>query len=167
MDISEFPALSQLNQTQIENLRGACDEVTRKAGEELIRRGEDGGDIVFLLEGELQVYVPKEGREVELVRLSAPAVVGEIELLTGGKSTASVRALSDSRIFCIPHEAVRERVADGDPATLKVMFAISKLLAGRLAAMTEKFVEIEGAVEPRRSDELRQFRSKLFSEWTF
>ena len=50
---------------------------------------------------------------------------------------------------------------------LKVMFSISRIIAGRLASMTQKFVEIETSAAPVRTDELRSFRTKLFSEWTF
>ena len=167
MNITDFPALKALNSTQLENLRNACEETRLEAGEELIARGQLGGSIYFLLEGQLQVYVPEQGREVVLVELQAPAIVGELELLTGQPRTASVRSLSRATVMAISHEALQARIDDGDPATLKVMYAISRLIAGRLASMTEKFVEIETTAPPERSDELRSFRTKLFSEWSF
>ena len=167
MNIADFPALKSLNPTQIENLRSACEVRRLSAGEELIRRGEQGGELYFLLEGELLVYVPGEGRDIELAELRAPAVVGEIEFLTGSTRTASVRTLTEAEIMAIPQEGIQARIDDGDPAALKVMFAISRMIAARLASLTEKFVEIETNSEPVRSDELRAFRVKLFSDWTF
>lgn len=167
MDIADFPALKSLNPTQIENLRNVCEIRRLPAGEELIRRGEQGGELYFLLEGDLLVYVPGKAKEIELAELRAPAVVGELEFLTGSTRTASVRTLTEARVMAIPQDRVQARVDDGDPATLKVMFAISRMIAARLASLTEKFVEIETNSEPVRSDELRAFRAKLFSEWTF
>ncbi len=167
MNFAEFPALKALNATQLENLRNACDEQQIEAGEVLISRGHQGGAIYFLLEGGLQVYVPETGREVVLVELQAPAIVGELELLTGQPRTASVRAMSPARVLAISHETIQTRIDDGDPAVLKVVYAISRLIAGRLVSMTEKFVEIEMSAPPQRSDELRSFRTKLFSEWSF
>jgi CRP-like cAMP-binding protein len=93
--------------------------------------------------------------------------VGELELLTELPRTASVRAVTDAEIVAIPQEGVMARVDDGDTAVLKMMFAISRMIAVRLVALTEKFIEIEANSGSARSDELRAFRTKLFSEWTF
>ena len=167
MDIADFPALKSLTQTQMDNLRSAWEDRTLSAGEDLIHRGEEGGEIYFLLEGELEVYIPQGGREVEVARLRAPAVVGEIELLTGLPRTASVRAHTAAKLVAIPQEGVEARVDDGDTAVLKMMFAISRMVAARLVGLTELFIEIEANIPAARSDELRAFRTKLFSEWTF
>jgi CRP/FNR family cyclic AMP-dependent transcriptional regulator len=167
MDIADFPALQSLTRTQIDSLRDAWEARSLSAGEDLIHRGDEGAEIYFLLEGELQVYIPSGERDVDLAHLRAPAVVGELELLTGLTRTASVRAVTDAEIVAIPHERVQARVDDGDTAVLKMMFAISRMIAGRLVALTEKFIEIEASSGSARSDELRAFRTKLFSEWTF
>lgn len=167
MDIADFPALQTLTQTQMDNLRSAWEARSLSAGEDLIHRGEEGGEIYFLLEGELDVYIPQGGREIELALLRAPAVVGELELLTGLPRTASVRARTDAELVAIPQEKVEARVDDGDTAVLKMMLVISRMTAKRLVALTEKFIEIEANSGPARSDELRTFRSKLFSEWSF
>jgi CRP-like cAMP-binding protein len=167
MDIADFPALKSLTQTQMDNLRSAWEDRTLSAGEDLIHRGEVGGEIYFLLKGELEVYIPQGGREIELALLRAPAVVGELELLTGEPRTASVRAHTDVEIVAIPQDKVEARVEDGDTAVLKMLLVISRMTAKRLVALTEKFIEIEANSGSTRSDELRAFRTKLFSEWTF
>ena len=167
MDIADFPALKTQTETQMESLRSAWEARRLSAGEDLIHRGEKGGEIYFLLKGELEVYIPQGGREVELARLRAPAVVGELELLTGMPRTASVRAFTDAELVAIPQEKVEARVDAGDTAVLKMMLVISRMTARRLVALTEKFIEIEANSGSARSDELRAFRTKLFSEWTF
>lgn len=166
MDIADFPALAHLNATQIENLRAVCDERTLQPGENLICHGESGGRLYFVLDGTMQVYMPGNERDIELAELHAPAVVGELELFTGRPRTASVRATTSVSTLAIAHDRVLERIADGDPAVLKVMFAIGKTVACRLVAATEKFVEIERRTGAPRADELRAFRTKLFSEWS-
>jgi CRP-like cAMP-binding protein len=167
MDIADFPALKSLTQTQMENLRGTWEARSLSAGEDLIHRGEEGGEIYFLLEGELEVYIPQGEREIELALLRAPMVVGELELLTGEPRTASVRAHTDVEIVAIPQDKVQARVDDGDTAVLKMLLVISQMTAKRLVALTDKFIEIEANSGSARSDELRAFRTKLFSEWTF
>jgi CRP/FNR family transcriptional regulator/CRP/FNR family cyclic AMP-dependent transcriptional regulator len=167
MDIADFPALKTLTQTQMDNLRSAWEDRRLRAGEDLIHRGEQGGEIYFLLKGELEVYIPQGGREIELALLRAPAVVGELELLTGMPRTASVRAHTDAELVAIPQAKVEARVEDGDTAVLKMMLVISRMTAKRLVVLTEKFIEIEANSGAARSDELRAFRTKLFSEWSF
>lgn len=167
MNLRDFPAFKSLNTTQLENLRGAAEEMSAAEGDELIQRGETGGSIYLLLEGELRVYIKEGGKEVVLVDLHAPAVVGELELLTKKPRTASVRVLTRSKLLAIPHDRIQARIEDGDPAVLKVMYAISQLIAARLVSLTEMFVEMESKAGPGRSAELRAFRTKLFSEWSF
>ena len=166
MTLAEFPALAHLNATQIENLRAVCEEQSLKAGATLIHHGESGGKLYLVLDGTLQVYMPGNGRDIELAEIQAPAVVGELELFTGRPRTASVRATTDVHTMAVSHERVLARIDDGDPAILKVMFAIAKTVACRLVSATEKFVEIERSVPAPHADELRAFRTKLFSEWS-
>jgi len=166
MTLAEFPILEHLNATQIENLRAVCEERTLDAGTTLIRHGESGGKLYLVLEGTLQVYMPGNGRDIDLAEIHAPAVVGELELFTGHPRTASVRATTKVHLMAVSHERVLARVADGDPAILKVMFAIAKTVACRLVSATEKFVEIERTAPAPHADELRAFRTKLFSEWS-
>ncbi len=167
MDIVDFPALNTLTQTQMDDLRSAWEARSLSAGDDLIHRGEEGGEIYFLLKGELEVYIPQGGREIELALLRAPAVVGELEMLTRLPRTASVRAHTDAEIVAIPQDDVEARVDAGDTAVLKMMLAISRMIATRLVALTDKFIEMEANSGPQRSAELRAFRTKLFSEWTF
>ena len=167
MELSVFTALESLNQTQLENLTNACEEISVAKGEVLIQGGEPGGNMYFLLEGSLVVYVGGgDERETELVRLDAPAIVGEMELLTGQKSTASARTTCDCRLMSVSHESIQARLDDADPAAMKVMLSVSRMIAGRLVDLTTKFVEIEGKIDTQGSRELSNFRKKLFSEWT-
>jgi CRP-like cAMP-binding protein len=166
MDITDFPALEHLNPTQAENLRAACAERELTAGEELIRRGTEGGMLYFLLEGSLQVYVEERGSRIVLSELHAPAVIGELELFTGKARTASVRALAQSVVLALEHERVQSRIDDGDPATLKAMYGIARVIAARLVAVTNKLIELEARPGLEHSHELRNFRQKLFSDWT-
>lgn len=166
MRLCEIPALEHLTATQIENLENACQERRLEPGEELIRKGDEGGKLYFLLEGRVEVYVSPRGADVVLSELCAPAVLGELEMLTAQKRTANVRACSASRVLSLDHENVAERVRDGDTAVLQVVYGIARVIAARLVTMSAKFVELEEKADPARSRELRDFRQKLFSDWS-
>ncbi len=166
MDLREVPSLKHLTPTQLENLANACQERRLEKGEELIRHGDEGGKLYFLLDGSVEVYVTERGNEVVLSELSAPAVVGELELLTGQKRTANVRAASPSRVLWLAHDNVAARIQEGDTAVLQVIYGIARVTAARLVAMSAKFAELESKGDTAGSRELRDFRQKLFSDWS-
>ena len=167
MELHEFPVFEKLDEAQVADFCAACNRTQHVAGEELITRGEDGGTFFFLLEGEVEVYLPEtRGRRV-LCTISAPAVLGEMEFLTGKPRTASVCALSDVKLLGISFEALRGRMANGDPSTLRLFVYLSRVLARRLTQTTEMLGELEAAVPRAQRRELQDFRAKLMSDWSF
>jgi CRP-like cAMP-binding protein len=166
MELKDIPALEHLAPTQIEDLMNACEERSLPSGEELIRRGDEGGKLYFLLDGAVDVYVNEGGQDVVLSEIAAPAILGELEMLTGQHRTANVRATTASRVLSLAHEDVEARVQEGDTAVLQVIYGISRVIACRLVSMSEKFAELETRSDPVRSRELRDFRQKLFSDWS-
>ncbi len=166
MDLDAFPALQHLSPEQLSDFRRSCAERSLEAGEELIRRGDEGGKLYFLLEGRVDVYMPKSGPDVVLAELTAPAIVGELELLTGQKRSANVRAAVPSRLLSLAHEDVDARIEAGDTAVLKAVYGIGRVIAARLVAMSAKFADLEAHADPAGSRELRDFRKKLFSDWS-
>ena len=141
MDLSNYRVFQSLNRTQIENFVAACAEEKYPAGKELITRGGRGQHMYFLLEGELRVHVP--GTPGDLAVLKPPAVVGEMELLTDLPRSASVTASTDVVMLSVPFDAMRARLKDEDPATLKIMYNVATVLALRLSATVNKLIELE------------------------
>jgi len=167
MELHEFPVFEKLDKAQVADFCAACTRTQHAAGEELITRGEKGGTFFFLLEGEVEVYLPEtRGRHV-LCTISAPAVLGEMEFLTGKPRTASVCTLSDVTLLGISFETLRGRVANGDPGTLQLFVVLSEILARRLTRTTEMLAELEATVPRAQRRELQDFRAKLLSDWSF
>lgn len=166
MKITDIPALQHLEDAQIDNLLDACSEQLLAANDELIVRGNEGGRLYFLLEGRLEVYLQDGATRVTLNHLEAPAVLGELELLTGRRRSANVRASEPSRLLSMSHERILARIEDDDPAVLKALFGISRVVASRLVALNDKVLELEGRSPAAKSFELAEFRQKLFSDWS-
>jgi CRP-like cAMP-binding protein len=167
MELHEFPVFEKLDKAQVADFCAACSRTQHGAGEELITRGERGGTFFFLLEGEVEVYLPEtRGRHV-LCTIAAPAVLGEMEFLTGKPRTASVCTLTDVTLLGISFEVLRKRVANGDPGTLQLFVVLSEILARRLTRTTEMLAELEASVAGPQRRELHDFRTKLLSEWSF
>jgi CRP-like cAMP-binding protein len=165
MNTLENTVFQHLNATQIANFTGACQDRHYKAGDELIHRGGTGDKVFFLRQGTVRVFLPAV-ENGELAVLEAPAVVGEMELLTGKPRSASVVAVTDVHALAMPFETMQKRMRDGDAATLKILANFSVVLAQRLSATLDQLMRLEKG-EAVRSDELQDFRKKLFADWSF
>ena len=163
-DFSDFPVFKGLNSTQIENFLAACVDAEHEDGVALIQEGDHEDRVYLLYEGQVAIVVGGADRPTELTTLSAPAVLGEMEFLTGAPRSASVITRGTVRTLEIPFDALRARVGDGDPGALKVFYNVATVLAHRLAAMDKKLSEV--ALEtPERTADLVAFHNKLFGEW--
>ena len=166
MELRDMPSLEHLTEEQVDALQAQCVELRLGPGDELIKKGDEGGKLYFLIDGDVVVYVDEQGGSVVLSRMSAPAVLGELEMLTAQKRSANVRATSASRVLSVTHDDLANRIKEGDVAVLQAVYGIARVIACRLVSMSEKFVDLEAKSDPVRSRELRDFRQKLFSDWS-
>ena len=112
-----------------------------RAGETLITQGLEGGDLYVLTEGRLGV----ERDGVRIATISNPgAVIGEMAVVLGTASTATVKAETDVRVQVI---ADARQVLQADPA---LTFQIAWLIAQRLDATSAYLVKLskESAGKP-------------------
>lgn len=165
MQLGDIPAFNGLNQTQIDNFASAADPFAADAGEKLLERGATASRVFFLANGQLRIHVASGSRDEELASVAAPCVVGELELLAGGEHAATVTATNPCSGIVMSYDTFRQRLDDGDPATLRVVYNLSKVLARRLAAMDDRVVKLLSQPDPRHGD-LQALRAKLFGEWS-
>ncbi len=65
-----------------------------------MREGESGESLFIIAEGVLNLYTQLEnGETLEVARLAAGDIVGEIALLTGSPRTATVKAITNSVLY--------------------------------------------------------------------
>ena len=106
---------------------------TLAADEVLLAQGDGGGDLFILLNGELSV----ERDGVNLATLSQPGtLVGEMSVLLGTKSSATVRAERETKV-----RVVRDarRILEAEP---ELAMRVGALVAGRLDATSALLVEL-------------------------
>ncbi len=69
-------------------------------GETLFKKGDTADAMFVVKSGALTVLLVKEnGKDVEIGTISAGEIVGEIQFLTGGKRTATIRAKEDAELI--------------------------------------------------------------------
>jgi small-conductance mechanosensitive channel/CRP-like cAMP-binding protein len=102
--------------------------------ETIIRQGDEGDSFFLLDEGEVIVYVSKDGREEEVARLHPPAPLGEMALLTGERRSATVKAATPVRLLVIDRESFKSTIV-GNP---NLALAMSDILARRQVELLAK-----------------------------
>jgi CRP-like cAMP-binding protein len=86
--LASVPLFSALSKKELQRLARASDEVTVKAGHELVRQGDVGREMFILVGGE--ATAKRNGRKV--ATLGPGAAFGELSLLDRGPRTATVTA---------------------------------------------------------------------------
>ncbi len=131
-------------------------------GEFIIRQGDVGSSLHVVLSGSVRVMVSAHGHTpVELAQLKEGDVFGEISVMTGEPRSASVRAITETRVLELRKEAVRGVVE----RTPELMETMSKVLEERLAkveASTSAYDQ-RGAADSDHSGELLHRIKRFFS----
>lgn len=103
------------------------------AGETLITQGLEGGDLYVLVEGSLRVE--RDGVRIATIS-NRGAVIGEMAVMLGTPSTATVKAESAARV-----QVIRDarQALQADPA---LTFHVAFLIAQRLDATSAYLVKL-------------------------
>ena len=100
-------------------------KVSYTRGQALFLEGDESQDLYVLISGELGVI---KGDKLLATLVEPGSLFGEMSVLLGNKRTATVRALTDSEVFCIPADRVKEFLLKYPEAAQ----TITRLLAQRL-----------------------------------
>src|SRR5688572_25095545 len=89
--------LSDLEPAARARLAGEFETLALKRGEVLVRQGEPADALYVVVSGRFSVTL--DGRRAPLAEIGAGQPIGEIAFLTGGRRTATVRAMRDSLVL--------------------------------------------------------------------
>ncbi len=159
--------LRELDRAVWEDLEVALERLELRSGELLFRQDDRGDGMYVIIAGSLAVSTTRaSGTEVPLGVLRAGDTVGEIQLLTGGRRSATVHAAEDCELVKIPAEAF-ESLAARSPELLQLMADVARrrlrlsLMAtalprvfGRLDAAALQILEAEAEWVHLRSGEI-------------
>lgn len=108
------------------------------AGEVLLREGDPGADVLFLLAGEVEATHRHGGGEAVLARIHGPVPLGEVQALIGGERTATVRTVTACTLLELPG-AVFEELGRAHPAFIEelAVYARARLRRSQLHAALE------------------------------
>jgi len=129
------------------------------AGEIIFNQGDVGDSLFILVEGVAGVRVKSaEGGSIEVARLGAGNVFGEMALLTGEDRTATVIAISDIYLF----EITKESMAPFIEKQPEVSNLLSKILTQR-QMQTQSQINVRQVESVEEEVLYKRFRDKIES----
>jgi len=97
-------------------------------GTVIIQQGIPVDSVFIVIDGQLQVY----SGSVEIARLSAGEIVGEISFVDSRPPSASVKAAVDSQVLAIPKAALRAKLQKDLKFASRFYLSLATFLADRL-----------------------------------
>jgi hypothetical protein len=116
----------------------------------IVKQGDPGDTMYFILEGELRVRINVAGRETILATLGIGEFFGDISLFDQGPRSADVVANSDSLVVKISADALDHLAKEAPELATPFLRAIGKTLTARIRADNKRYgdsVKFARAVE--------------------
>lgn len=156
-DLSRFPILQGLNDSQLHKVREIVREKKTAAGEMITKEGEHGDTLFLLLAGSVEVsksltlHMGREGldtrdKSLTVLRADEAPYFGEMALLReDSRRTASVKAV-EVCVLGIIHRQDFIALCEKDVALgYRLLLNIAKTLVGRLEKMNQDILKLTTA----------------------
>ncbi len=152
--------LHGLDEADVREVASASRERHVAASQAVFAEGDEADGLYVVASGLVRVLgVDDSGAEVELTTLGRGEVFGELALLEGGRRSASVRAVEDSRLIVIERDAFLGLVSRRPTVGLAFLAALSRLVRERSERVLREEAarrEVELAAEVDRHRALSQ-----------
>lgn len=136
------------------------DEVHYAMNEVVIREGDMGDSFFTISEGEVEVFITSAGGNRRILnRLHPGDFFGEIALLSGGRRTASVQAMTDLRVHVLHKDRFRQ-VVERKP---EILDEISTVLSKRKDQILLLMSEASGGHGETLTMSSEQAKSRILS----
>ncbi len=114
-------------------------------GEIIIRQGEVGSCMYVVQEGQVEVYVEQDGREVQLGTRGEGEILGEMAIFERQERFANVRARGRARLLTVDKKNFLGRVHE-DPS---IAFRVIKTMSSRIRELSNEIAQLKGQAQAK------------------
>jgi hypothetical protein len=138
-ELRQFAVLSSLSNQELAKLIrfGELREVA--AGVPIIKRGEPGDAMYFVLAGTVRARLIVGLEDRTLNRIPAGEFFGEMAMFTQSARCADVVAEDETRLLRFSAEAFRQLISENADAAAPMLFAIARIMAKRIGEDNSRF----------------------------
>ncbi len=117
------------------------------AGSVIMRQGEAGNCAFLIQSGHVKVTTENAGRSVELARMGAGQIFGEMALVFEEPRTATVEALEDCNLIVITPQTLDDKLSKSDPTVRALVPMLMKRIIQANNVVMNRQSSIDDLVE--------------------
>ncbi|MCB9989288.1 MAG: cyclic nucleotide-binding domain-containing protein [Rhodospirillales bacterium] len=117
------------------------------AGRIVVDEGDTGHSAFLIQSGSVQVFTGAKGAEVELARLGAGQIFGEIALVFDSPRSASVKTLEDSTLIVITRQTFQDKLNNSDPTVRAIIPMLIKRITNSNNAILRRQSSVQDLME--------------------
>lgn len=142
-------------------------------GQHIFEQGDPAREFFLIVEGEVEVVKRADNERVAVLATLGPlSLLGEMSLLSQEDRSASARVKGHAKVLRVEWRQFQELLAHNPTAAYKLIYAMARVLAGRLKKINLKVAEMTTSstgpsVEDKKLEEFATFKQKLLSDWSF
>lgn len=130
---------AEFTDAQLERVLEFMEPLPVKQWSEIVKQGQHGDAMYFVLEGELRVRMMISGKETILVTLGPGEFFGEISLFDQGPRSADVVANADSVLLKLSAGGFLNLMQKAPDLATPFLFATAKTLTARIRADNKRY----------------------------
>jgi predicted GNAT family N-acyltransferase len=137
-----IPIFKGLNPEDSRKFLKICPVLEMKAGENILRQGDEGGNAMYLLlSGAVEIIVKRGSRSYSISTLGPGQSFGEIGLLSRKPRSADVRALTNVEMMVVNQRLFEKAMKNLPEIACRVLWNLAQQLGDRLRMSTYDWVE--------------------------
>ena len=126
--LRKVPLFADLSDEDLQALCQMVDVISLPEGQMLFSEGDLGKHAYIVKQGQVEVFKTLDGKRVQLEIHQPGAVIGEMALLESAPRSASVRAVSDSRLIAINQDEFAKLLNAHPGVTLTMLHTVTSRL---------------------------------------
>ena len=131
--------LADLTDSQLELFAKSLEHVDIRQWTELVKHGQAGDAMYFILAGELRVRLMIAGKESVLTTLGTGEFFGEMALFDDGPRSADVIANQDSTLLKLTASSLQQLRTASPQVAADFLLAVGRSLSARIRADNKRF----------------------------
>lgn len=97
-----------------------------QSGSILMREGEAGDCMLVLQEGEVEILIQRDGREVLLRKAGKGEILGEMAIFDRAPRSATVRAIGEVRALTVDKKTLLQRMNEDPSIAFRIFESMSR-----------------------------------------
>jgi len=167
LDVDVFRGL---NADEIGDIMLGAERLEVSTGTTICREGDPADRFYVMERGSCEVRRRVGDREVVVAELAGKVAFGEMGIVMEQSRNATIITTSACTLWCVKRRRFSFMCQRGGQDMMKLALNMVRILCRRLDTLDLEFAELVRRYEtsePVRTEDLANFKQKLYSEWSF